>query len=435
MDRANWSRWSGLRTWFHRIRPLRVAVLLLPLLGLVALNTMDYWMPALEDDSGCSTQEQGVSLSDRVLFGYLLLPRKSRPSTRVSLVTMGEQDGSDLLTNVCSGRRFTAKIVDALNRLGAGVIALDKTYSEGSCNDQDANKQLVDAVQASKAKVVAGQGTEAAAKGAKACLVKTKNFPFGTADVKRGITRVNEDDRKIPLRWPVYANLAESKTGQPPSDKDGESFALVTAKVANAKILEEPTIAANLDRHSHPYGDFREIIAPIPARQVLCNAREAEAPTVSDSPCDGHMADLRGRVVVVASESSTDMHPFLDKEIPGATLQAQYISALLSGRYYSELPFWWCFVAFALWVLGILWFVDVRSSEQTKKHRLLIATAVSFAFAFIALFLPQLMDTVPPISFLVAAAVVLMFEWTAYSLERGKGIAFGGGSVGKGGMK
>ncbi len=60
-----------------------------------------------------------------------------------------------------------------------------------------------------------------------------------------GITNTNQDDLKIPLRWPVYASEEDSEKGDAPPSADADTFALKAALAADPEIT-----AATLQRCS-----------------------------------------------------------------------------------------------------------------------------------------------------------------------------------------
>lgn len=407
----------------RRLGFVKGVVSLLTLSILLLLNTSDYWLKWVHPDEACTSKEQDISLPDQILFRYLLKQRDTGATTLPVVLTFGEADESDLLTNVCSGRSFTAKLIHVLNRRGVKVIALDKTYGDGSCSNEVQNQELVDAVVESRVPIVVGQGTEKVpedvAKGD--CLVKSPNLSFGTATVRRGITKLNADDLKIPLRWPVFESVAASQLHREASDTDGDSFAWAVAQAVDRTISSDKVVAANLARHSHPYGDFRGDIKPTPVRDVLCaDPSSAEAYKQRNVSCEGFPpVDLSGRVVVVASESGADRHPFLKSEQPGAVLQAQYINALLNHRIYSDMPFWLCFWSLVGWILSLVYLLDFAKDNDSKRHRqkLWWLTGTFVVVALGLLIVPQIFDTVPPFSFVVAGFLPLAFELTAAGMN------------------
>lgn len=411
-------RGRGRRAWgeigrnVRRLRQWKVAVVLVPFLGIIALDTTEYWLPLLKHEPGCAAREASIAGPDQWLFKHLMVQRQGTPSARVAVVTMGEADGSDLLTNVCSGRRFTAGVLDALNRHQVSVVAIDKVYAPGSCRDEAANAMLAAAAERSRAKIVVGQGSHHPARpDAKACLIKSESFSFGAAAVQRGLTTINEDTLKIPLRWPMYASDAESERGGDAPEAD--TFALKTAQAVDPGLPSRRLLKANLDRHSHPYGDYRDPIESITATELLCSDTPGRAGLASCKP-----VDLQGRVVVLASQSDADVHPFFDGDAPGAMVQAHYIEALLTGRYYSELPFWGCALAFAFWVL-----VTEALLLMTDRYKRWVLACISLAYVAAAASLIwglQLAHIVPPVSVLLAAFIILAFDWLAELLSSGR---------------
>ncbi len=409
----------------HRLRKLLLLLLLFAML--IALNTTDYWTPLLQHDSGCRSREASVSWPEEFFFKHLMFRRPGVPSSRVAVVTMGDSEASDLSTDVCSGRRFTADVIDALNRHAVSVIALDKEYGVGSCKQEAANAALVAATEHSHVKIVVGQDTHNASEQDDGqCMVLSKGFSFGTAAVTQGITVLNENPLKIPLRWPVFQNDEQAGHGTAAKDTDGETFSLAAAAAADPAITARRAIAANLARHSHPFGDFRGAVDEVTATELLCSdaAGTAKLAEWGDRCAGSKPLDLRGRVVVVASQSSTDVHPFLGGDVPGALLQAHYIEALLSGHYYSEVPFWLAVIVFMVWVAATEALLVLFTSEKNKRAVLAWITVTAVLIVLGLTFFLQLVDVVPPVSFFVAAAVILAFEWISELISTQKSKVF-----------
>src|ERR1019366_7166030 len=102
---------------------------------------------------------------------------------------------------------FLARLITDLNALSAHVIVIDKYYSANGCAEQDKNAALIKAMEGSRVPIVVGQqtGVLSGSSSTSGCLALTPRLEFSKASkVHYGITKIDTDDLRIPLRFIVF---------------------------------------------------------------------------------------------------------------------------------------------------------------------------------------------------------------------------------------
>ncbi|HMI64491.1 MAG TPA: hypothetical protein VK517_00535 [Cyclobacteriaceae bacterium] len=152
----------------------------------------------------------GESYAKTVAFGF-----HSVRSRRVTIIPLNAQSvPSKVLKNVCEQRHYLARLIEALSASGATAIVIDKFFDPESCDQNDPRTaDLVHAIQISSVPIIIGAATHAPETDPKhACLILSGSLDFGKkldargdaterSAVIWGLTRLNVDLRRIPLKW------------------------------------------------------------------------------------------------------------------------------------------------------------------------------------------------------------------------------------------
>ena len=262
------------RSSLYRIASLIVLVLLV--LGVWAWA--DIQSLGLDSSNGpCSLKESEHSNPlEGFTYRHLMSSRfTDKPTHPVALITLTPaSEPLSVITNTCEGRRFFTALVPALRRLGASVIAIDKFYSEGACEDSAVNRSFNSTLNGVGIPVVVGQATQRAPEENLAyadCLVLTPPFDFspagkssGPGNVQSGLTRLNENTLQIPLGWPALASATATDPGKPKI-----TFSLQAAEKADATLATDPRLQHLIEDNQHPFATFDDRIPTWSARSMF----------------------------------------------------------------------------------------------------------------------------------------------------------------------
>lgn len=362
------------------MRRLRQFWLVIPLVAILALLMMsdlgDFMgVSPLEASNPCAlTDAPQSSISAKMYMPIAKWALRYTPSPSVAIIYIDPaHDPADLIMNVCASRAFLARLIPALNTLNAHVIVIDKYYSANGCAEQDKNTAFINAMQSSKVPIVVGQQTHPLPQTSTAsgCLALTPKIEFNPASkVYYGLTRIANDDLKIPLRFPIYPDPAATPSAQPAASTSvapgplpaatGDTLSLVAAKLVNPRIESNHTLVKLLAKPSSnsPYTTFLNL-PHITALTALCSAEPSPRAPIDGQPgddlckpwvrdpdnLDGEQLSLAGKIVVIGDISDSDMKPFPSNlapfpqgERPGVFMQANYIQALLDHRFLQQIP-------------------------------------------------------------------------------------------------
>lgn len=354
-------------------RRLRQFWLVIPLVAILAALMMsdlgDFMgVSPLASSNPCAlTDTPQSSISARMYLPIAKWALRYTPSPSVAIIYIDPaHDPPDLLTDVCASRAFLARLIPALNNLNAHLIVIDKYYSASACAEQDQNTAFVNAMESSKVPIVVGQETHALTQtsAASGCLALTPKLEFSpNSKVHYGLTRIDNDDLKIPLRFPVYPDPAAAPSTQPAASAPlpattGDTLSLVAAKLVNPRIENNRTLSKLLARQTDPYTTFLNL-PHITALTALCSAEPSPRAPIDgqsgDSLCqpwvrdpdnlDGNQLSLAGKIVVIGDISDADQKPFPSDLAPfppgtrpGVFMQANYVQALLDHRFLQQIP-------------------------------------------------------------------------------------------------
>jgi hypothetical protein len=381
--------------WKQKLRhylPVFPLVLIMLLLAIPELDNMGY-TPWGSDPCNLQEIDQG-GFSGRLYAPITRWALRLTPTPAVAIVYIDSQTKpAEILTNTCAARVFLSRLIEDLNHLHANVIVIDKYYSADSCTETDKNKIFRDATEKSTIPIVVGQPTHALAGASKTrgCLALSPAFEFDKkANVHYGLTRLNSDTLKLPLRWPVFQE--SDKPGTPPAQIPentgvGDSISLVAARQQDPNIETDASVQKLLAMHLHPYTTFLDDLGDLPnpdgkpgihstnAMTVLCSAEpvphDAYGNPIDPASCkgmvrpannlDNNNLELNGKIVVIGDKSDADMQPFPGGDRSGVWLQANYIQSLLDRRFLREVPLGItliCLILFIFVVYCLFWYVE-----------------------------------------------------------------------------
>jgi hypothetical protein len=437
------------------LRRLRQFWPLIPLLAiLIALMLSDLgdfmgYNPFASDPCSLGEIDQS-SLSAKLYLPLARWALRYTPTPSVAIIYIDpSHDPPDLLTNTCASRAFLARLVAALNTLSAHVIVIDKYYSANACAEQDKNAAFVSAMEGSKVPIVVGQQTYALGDGSNSpgCLALTPRLQFSSASkVLYGLTRLNSDDLKIPMRWPVFnqppapppAARQPNPPAPPPTQlpaSSGDTLSLVAAKAVNPHLESNRSVGKLLAEQVHPYTTFLNL-PHITALTALCSAEPAPRAPIDGQPgdalcqpwvrpvdnLDGNQLSLDSKIVVIGEITELDMHPFPTtlppfpvNQRPGVFLQANYIQALLDHRFLQEIPLWLTVAGLVVFVIGVYclyWSHDKEGKPHLSAERAGIASLVVFAAMVLTSMLAVLsMSYFTPLWALWGAGAFVVFRY------------------------
>jgi hypothetical protein len=348
-----------------------------------------------EQGSACSFEMvDQSSMSERLYDPIAERGVRAAGSPRVAIVQI---DQPDLLENVCASRGFLTHLVPDLAKLGAQVVMIDKYYSRSSCDDEATNNLFVSTLEASSIPVVVGEPSDPLPAGTSAsgCLAKAPDamgFQPGTS-VLQGLTRINADTLKIPIRWPIF-----DATQTPPTQlaaTDGDTLSFVAAQAADPGLETRGRLPKLIASGIDPYTTFidlptiNEMTAVCSAEPdpVVINGKTIEcAKNGWRLPAHNLTKDhqsLVGKVVAVGDIDEDDMQNFPGGDKPGIYLQANYVESLLDERFLTEVPLWVTLGTLILFIIAVYclyWAHDARHQPYiSSPEKAFVASVIAFA--------------------------------------------------------
>jgi CHASE2 domain len=384
------------------------------------LQEQGYLFSSNDCDNLRSTPQVENPLMDP-LYGAILSLTTSGTSDRVSVVAI-ESNLQVIQQNVCPARAFTADLIDAIASQGAAVIAIDKFYGNDACPLGDpgtaALQKSVKSLQTAPLDIplVVGASTHeappASAAAADACIVLTPQLDLGPG-IHRGLTRLNWDVLKLPLRWPVLLQDNDTKVSPGP---EGESFALVAAQQADPALLQNADLNRALNSPLQPYANVSGVLQRQTATDLLCTVAPDKAKSWSMN-CAGHTTrlDLHNKLVVIGAESDSDYPAVLGKGMYGFDLQSHYIAALLSNSYLRQVSPLFLLLPLALYYCLtelLIPYMHIHHHPRPPlfhiERPLVWTVAVFFATIALGILLPLAFHRFPPLGLLLGISGILI---------------------------
>ncbi len=335
-------------------------------------------------------------------FSFIPRPTEARYTALVSI--SDQVEGS--LPGPCPLRALVSRLLPAINNARPMMIVVDLAFpaedSSDSCPmNAPETKTLLSSIDqvAKTTPIVLGQASTKLDEmpDALAAQLRSQGFeenelllrkPFlqiGSAgNVSFGLIRLNVDLNKVPIVW--FGHEQEQS-----SPKPYPTLGLVSAEVYRASFphgIERLQNFANAGYHPVtsllPKSDF----AVVNAIDIIC----AHRPQNHDwAGCKGPEAGgsseypkLHGRIVVVGvDDRPQDMWNTSSGRLPGYTVQANYVEALLDARTYRPLGFW------ATLALSFAWLILVELPFWLMQEKLMKGLIFSVAVSIIILFLAK----------------------------------------------
>ena len=432
---------SGSRTAVGESRNIRRVLITT---GMLAVAGLYVWgnsltnLPGASSDAKCSLSQAPSGsnpIADKlypVLTGlwFRLNGIASKPAPKVVVVSISApSEPLAILNNTCEARRFLGLLVRQLDREGAKAIAIDKFYSNGSCPNDWINSEFRYALSEANAQIVVGQSTHAGLHLAiyqQDCLVLDEPFDFGRnqSDPKKvlfGLTRLNDNAQKIPLRWytfPINAD-AKAEVDQKPryADQESSSLALVAAEQIQKGLVNEPKLQRFLTNRQHPLLVYPAAVAAqqvsYTASEILCSRLDVnQIPDSYPTECaeaqkSNKKIDIRDKLVVVGDHVDSDRKILPEGPVYGVDLQARYMWALLHSSYLSAVSLRWDFAIFSLLAVSLLLREFLSKPDADPFRNLIIDLGICLAFAAVGLVILFHFNTFAPSLFLAVSSAIL----------------------------
>ncbi|MET0936013.1 MAG: CHASE2 domain-containing protein [Luteibacter sp.] len=319
----------------------------------------------------------------------------------VSLNTGNDPTAKGLASNLCEQRRYLAALIPAIAAQRPSVLVIDKVFLASGCLRGDATAQMTKAFERASAmtRIVVGseidRGRAPTAAGHR--LRPSLDFGDGLAS---GLINTDVDNRKIPLRWQVV-------------DRSGASVAAQSLSLKTATLYRPDLIARSaklpgfVDRATNPFISF---VLPIDfvvlqAGALLCADAAARRDFADDcaalaaDPATRH-ADVAGKIVVLGEDTEgLDVHRSVIGDVKGTMLQANYIEALLDGRFFAPVPWWIELAAAFLFFVALQLALERRSVVRAVLAVVAVVVVTAILQTFVATFLGYYFD--PWLSLLV----------------------------------
>lgn len=372
------------------------------------------------------TAEQTESVLMTPLYSRVLAIARLKDSQQVSMVAI-ESGLNQIQANVCPARAFTADLLQAIAAQQPAVIAIDKFYGKNSCapGDPDTAKLLA-TIASLKVPIVVGASTHSSEQNnTSSCLVMTQqlfspvaggNGSTAEADgavVHTGLTRLNQEPLKIPLVWQVFANDSDRQVA---SYASGSSFALVTTELMNPALTQTKKFQKLMRSPQQPYADVADPLDRQTATNLLCTAGNTDAVKRWGLNCAGTKPlDLKGKVVVIGAESSTDSYTVTGREMYGFELQAHYVAALLGGAYLRDISAAWLLLPLALYYCIaelLLPYMEIHKHPVRPlwhiKHAIVWEIGLFCVTILIGFFVPLVFHRFPPVGIMLVMVAIFV---------------------------
>ncbi len=351
----------------NRARLIRLCLALLYLSALSMLILWEYREHLEVLSSECSLKDVTKPSLYNIPYSRILEWSSSHAAGHVATVVI-PAELEEIHSNLCLGRAYMADVLRVLATEHPTVIAIDKFYSPNACaSDPASTESLLRAVDAVPMPVVVGESTNGLEKRAGgSCLARKAQLDFHSPNVRHGITRIDSEPERFPLRWLVLTPDRATNTSAEPAHPEAsseevfrpelaDSLSLAAVRAYDPAFVAQPRVQRLIAKDDHAYANLSTDLPRITTTDLLCSAADETTRRRWSVSCSGNAApvNLAGRLVVVGAETSTDEKIVLEKRMWGVQLQAHYMEALLSGDYLRYLPLPAGFTLFALFVFLI----------------------------------------------------------------------------------
>lgn len=372
------------KKWFSdRVRMVCHVVFLVALLA-SAIYFEVLWQEPRAPDKCDLAERHDFDVSASAYGKFMSMGFGELHSKNVTIVPLrGDTEPASVLNDVCEQRWYVAKLVQRLGEDRAKMIVIDKFFGPGSCSKCDPNTMsLVSEIQKSPIPVVVAVATQPSKLDPQhKCLILSPSLEFGqksktpknscdqlteNATGERSdkppaailsLSRLNEDPRKVPLSWYVYASDSATDN-QEPSDRIHETLPYQAAILYDPGLLDEPRLKRMRDNGEHPFTGFidPDSVSHIDALNYLCSGPDKAEMESRYSPlkCADHLkmnAKVADQIVIIGEDTpGRDRHDLFGKDVPGVYLQANYIESLLAHDYLRPVGAKWDIAMLVVWV-------------------------------------------------------------------------------------
>ena len=361
--------WPRIRSFIggpgHWRRRWRIRFVLLFLLA--CLLTLGLEALAEHAIDSASKTQPGFAPSVFELSGVyqtIVASGPAKPGPRFAAVVVLEPSRDPSLLNICKQRAFLAALLGAVAKLSPTLIVIDKYFGATSCPLEGSSTIALQTTIREVGRsipIVVGRrvdvGKRTGTHGPEGWPRLLPALPLAQdAKIHEGIVNVDQDTRRLPLGWTVQTD-------------DGRvvwrrTLALEAAQIHDPTLLDKsPRLARLIRDHQHPYIGFLslhalETYATFTTDDIFCARPEERHRVKAGCPATAprDTGYLSGRIALIGEYNmDLDSHFSVVGEVPGYILQANYVEALLDGRYFRAVDGWVNYVAGFLIYLAFHW--------------------------------------------------------------------------------
>jgi len=342
LARKGWAELKrALNLFFHPVRrlpPVLLALILCSLIGLFVDAAVEI---LIQSDS---LDLQRLALVPAEGYQHLLTGGRVPHVRRTAVVEINpDREFPDVsMLNPCEERALLSELLRRLATVHPSVIVVDKYFVASTCppNDRGTEALLhtIRALRKDGQPIVVGRAAGAVPAASSNYEVQSLAYlePSLAFDgnAQEGLLNLARDTRLLPLEWTLYAGEDQRTVIRK------ESLALVAAKRAGLRPDLDPRLTRLISRSEMPLIAFVGVEqwyraeAHFYASDILCGRA---TPPVRWQSCVAAEAavpgPLAGKIVLIGEASPIDIHSTVVGNVPGVYLQANYIEALLDGRY------------------------------------------------------------------------------------------------------
>jgi len=250
----------------------------------------------------------------------LLADRGATQHPHIAVVMIDDDAIAGLPYRSPTDRALLARLVRILDGAGARVIALDFLFDQATEPAKD--RQLIDAVRASSAKIVLGSVDE-----------RVELRPQRRAFLTSFLEAAGAPTGYLNLRYEIDGVIRGEADRAPSAAAGGaiaDSFAAAIARAAGAEVAAPAVRIAWLK----PPADGSDTFMMLPAAQLLAPVNDMER-----RMAELLLAGIKGRVVLIGGDlsGSIDRHPtpiskLVGEPLPGVVIHAHSVAQHLDGR-------------------------------------------------------------------------------------------------------
>ena len=367
---------------------------------------------------------------------------RAQESRYTAVLTLNQED-FPVLIDACKQRALVAELLPQLVQAGADEIVLDLAFGRATCpdtNNEHATKDLRASLlkAATEVPVIVGQASFSAKEeegtdekhsarlraqglGEDDLVVrplidlplKDPRYEISSGVISSGLIKVNEDPRKVPLKWTAYAE-GDDKVARPTS---GITLSLMAALAYRAPFPNGAAeLEALLNEGRHPFTSFltKNDFICVRADALLCKDQASGAfLTCPNGPPSDVRRKLLGKIVLVGWENNPRDVVKPIGSLAGVFVQANYIESLLDSRYLRVVPTWVQLLLSAVWFgcIELSFLIYKKSIEKALAGAIAVFIVGALLFYYVAVVnLGFYLALLPPS--LVAILLRCWYQWS-----------------------